>query len=1445
MKKKIYLKKLVFTLIFSIFGICVNAEVVKTVDNLEDFNELMLFNDGVDVIKLNNDITATNTFTWAVNGNKTLDLNGFSITNSHEYMFKIFYYGDSVVKIINSSNSRSGKINHTYTADDGKTLYLDNAVNGKNKTLYIDSVEFNESGRGKTIICFDNNSIDSLIVKNVNGKAYEFSSGFDDYKFSNTVLKPMNINSRLLLVSGTTEKKVKDIIDEDQEIYYQSYNTVGGSKIGEGIADENLTLNNLWTNNVNDADDNAIIVRYKDGFTVSNVDLNETYGYTATAKEISIKNRGTYDLQIKNVSVDSSDFNIVSGNETVLSSGQIDTSWKIKAKDGLSKGVYTATIIVTDMSENTYTSTVTLKVNAKELTALGIGNIDDEITYGEEYNPTIIGTDELGSGNYKFEYTDSNGNKIEKPVNVGNYHVTLVITNDNYKASSTPTVDFAIVAKIITPNVNDISDQTYTGEQITPNVSVSYGSELLFIKDTDYRVEYGTNINVGEGKVIIKPISGNNYTWTDKEVTFNIVAKDLVDSNVTLNQTSFTHTGDEIKPEPVVKDGEKTLELGTDYILSYSNNKNIGNSAVVKVTGKGNYKGEVTKNFSIIEGEPQVLNFAEASVTKTYGASDFTIKANHTTGDGTIKYTSSNTDVAEVNEVSGKVTIKSIGTAIIKATASATATYAQTEATYTLTIEKKEISIERASAYGKTYDGTKTAEVDYVIFKGLLYGDELEKDVDYEATAEFENETIGYSKPVIVKVVLKDTAKANNYNLSSKEYQTRATISGKAIEESWITVDTTTTYTYDGTEKEPSVTIVDGSVTLERNVDYELVYKNNINAGTASIEIKGIYNYSGTITKTFTINKKSINPSISDIENVTYNGESQEPNIIVTSDGVTLNPNIDYNSSYINNTESGIATVNVTEKENSNYTFNKVSKNFEINKYKIKESDVTLQYSSVLYDGTSKKPTVVVKMGNKVIEPIDYNVTYDKNTSVGTADVLIEIKVGVDNYEGSVLKHFEIVNKTLVNITGITDQTIEYTGSPVVLNGNLTVDNGLSIDDLEINWYKGDTKIDRPTNVGTYKVIYSYEDDTHKGSLIVNFEITKKESIVPSTNTYKAVVGDKLSTISLPNGFKWTNSDEEVIAGNNEYNATYTTKNDTTNYTTKNVLITVYGNSKVNLNTSVNGIGGTISESKTNVLEGTTETITFNPNTGYEINKVEVNGIDKTNEVSDNKLNINITNNDIYVVVTYKIIEYTITIDNVENATITPNGMIKVEYNTNKTITIVANNGYHLVSVKVNNVERINDLINNELTLSNIKENTKIVVVVERNTYNVIEGSNQKYIINKNTEAKFKIDAEYIKFERGGSVYVDNELLDPSNYTSESGSTIITLKKNYIETLSTGTHTLKVLFTDGEANATFIVEKLSNNPQTGDNIVLYFILGIISMISIIFTTTFIYKKKTN
>lgn len=95
---------------------------------------------------------------------------------------------------------------------------------------------------------------------------------------------------------------------------------------------------------------------------------------------------------------------------------------------------------------------------------------------------------------------------------------------------------------------------------------------------------------------------------------------------ITLGKTSYTYTGSALKPSVTVKLGSTKLKQGTDYTVSYKNNKNAG-TATVTVTGKGSFSGTKTASFKISKAS-QALKVSTAK--KTVKASALKKKAQTT-----------------------------------------------------------------------------------------------------------------------------------------------------------------------------------------------------------------------------------------------------------------------------------------------------------------------------------------------------------------------------------------------------------------------------------------------------------------------------------------------------------------------------------------------------------------------------------------------------------------------------------------------------------------------------------------------------------------------------------------------------------------------------------------------------------------------------------------------
>ena len=100
----------------------------------------------------------------------------------------------------------------------------------------------------------------------------------------------------------------------------------------------------------------------------------------------------------------------------------------------------------------------------------------------------------------------------------------------------------------------------------------------------------------------------------------------------------------------------------------------------------------------------------------------------------------------------------------------------------------------------------------------------------------------------------------------------------------------------------------------------------------------------------------------------------------------------------------------------------------------------------------------------------------------------------------------------------------------------------------------------------------------------------------------------------------------------------------------------------------------------------------------------------------------------------------------------------------------------------------------------------------------MIEGKGQSIVAGENKEVSFTSNAAFSDFIR---VELDGKTLDEKYYTVKEGSTVVTLKADYVATLSAGEHTIGIVSASGTATTTFTVnakpENNNNSPQTGDN----------------------------
>ena len=118
------------------------------------------------------------------------------------------------------------------------------------------------------------------------------------------------------------------------------------------------------------------------------------------------------------------------------------------------------------------------------------------------------------------------------------------------------------------------------------------------------------------------------------------------------------------------------------------------------------------------------------------------------------------------------------------------------------------------------------------------------------------------------------------------------------------------------------------------------------------------------------------------------------------------------------------------------------------------------------------------------------------------------------------------------------------------------------------------------------------------------------------------------------------------------------------------------------------------------------------------------------------------------------------------------------------------------------------------ISSANYKDTTVNVVIIQE--YRIIDGANSSWTQNTDGTIVIRGNGEFSMFH---AVKVDGKVIDPANYEAKEGSTIITLKAEYLKTLAAGSHTFEIVWTDGSAGTDFtvVVNTPSNNGNSSNN----------------------------
>ena len=211
-------------------------------------------------------------------------------------------------------------------------------------------------------------------------------------------------------------------------------------------------------------------------------------------------------------------------------------------------------------------------------------------------------------------------------------------------------------------------------------------------------------------------------------------------------------------------------------------------------------------------------------------------------------------------------------------------------------------------------------------------------------------------------------------------------------------------FTYNGKLQTVEPVVKVNGYTLHSGIDYTLsgayIAKN---AGEYTYTINGKGDFTGSITKTFTIKTADVNNcDVLIPDSATYTGKDIEPNAVVKIGDVTLEKDVDYTVEYQNNLNVGIGIVVIKGK--GNCSGRKVCW-FDITNCDISEiSKIDIQ--DCAYYGKAVVPEMVLENNcTALVKDKDYTVTFKNNDSVGTATAVIN---GIGNYSGTIEKTFQI-----------------------------------------------------------------------------------------------------------------------------------------------------------------------------------------------------------------------------------------------------------------------------------------------------------------------------------------------------------------------------------------------------------------------------------------------------
>lgn len=665
----------------------------------------------------------------------------------------------------------------------------------------------------------------------------------------------------------------------------------------------------------------------------------------------------------------------------------------------------------------------------------------------------------LKSGtDYSIEYYKGSTRLSSAPIVPGSY-ILRIVGRGTYIGTVDKGID--IKKKPFTKDMIKADNIVYDGKNIKSQIRLldEANPEFTFT-DSMFSVDSVVEAGKYTYTVCMNSMTSNYYEGTAQtQVTVN-------KNNITSPQfmakfsgASFSYTGAAINPTVKVYNVDGNLELSSsNYTVKYSNNINVG-TAKATVTGTGSLSGKIELSYEITPATDASIATVTFAPLK-YTGSSLKPKATVKVGNITLKEGKDYKVIIDPNDNwknAGKHEVKIIYIG----------NFDNIETTKYCTIEPsapKNVAV--------SLDGDNK-QLD-VLVNGVQIDSRYYNLTVYKA---------GTTSDVPVSNV--ETGRKYDVEIQFKQYGTGNSISGNYVgmvrlngQEAKgtrgpgaLSIEFTggePNLTYNRKEQKPAVDVYYNGNKLAKT-DYVIAYKDNIDAGEATVIVRSKGIYADKVSQTFTI-KPQVVPvtKIKAIAKQKYSGSAIEPAPQI--DGLKAGEFIV--KGYSNNKNAGTASCIVGL--SNNFIFDSgmrlAIQNFAIEPISI--SDVKVAQGIFAGNGVAIEPEVTVKAGKVILTSADYNVSYSDNTGVTSAAKATVTGKGT-NIIGSKTVSFKIVKQSInkFSIAGLTAKT--YDGSGKYQTAIYLVDE------------QGNTVSGNISGSSAYEIVYSKNVNVGKASITV------------------------------------------------------------------------------------------------------------------------------------------------------------------------------------------------------------------------------------------------------------------------------------------------------------------------------------------------------------------------